>query len=1003
MFNIPHINYNKENDVYTVSGFFGTNFRNLFIRKIGLQKLDALFIKFGLTGFSFYGFYSLEVTYVFNHIISSGSTYGVNVVAIKSFLEQFEELNKEEEKTHLDLSVISKLMKYKILEHQEVAYAKYELNKNKLHYRGLLFDMGAGTGKDLDVDTLVRIPNGWKRMGDVKVGDIVINRHGKPTEVTGVYPQGMKQLYKVTFEDGRYVRAGEDHLWKVYPSFNNNAIHSNNSIAVETSDIADFLFIEGNRIYIDLFEHESMQEVELPITPYDMGVLLSLGTISKNYVWLPSNVNVDTSKIVSSAIDMTESILHEDIGYIITRHESYTGTPELYFKTLEELGLRGIRNDDKFIPDRYINSSINQRWEFIHGFLDPGIVSVEDGYILCKVLSERLANDLILLVRSLGGLGRYSDGVVYLKHPQPEKFFTCGTHIETIALLNKNKHNNLLRVVAIEKDIVNESVCISVDDIEKLYVVENYIVTHNTFTGLSIAEALYADVIIAIVPNNSLDRVWLNAFNGEIYKNEPTVFNVMVDSDYKDEHIVISNFENIDKVISIIPKLNNKKICVIVDETHNFLDIKSNRTQNLIKALDDTNSEDIILLSGTPIKSSISELAVILRMLDKRFKGSVEKRFFGLYRNPSNIFKDTLNMRYGDYSVKVTKETIDHKPIVKNVTMTLPNGADYTLPVISENLRVFFDKRLKELQNYMPKYLEIYNTLYNKAKSILLKDGVSLKTFEDYEYKFQEVIKAYERRQLQFMKDTYSYVNTFENKTISSVLNNEEKKLFKEVKTIIKYASLKVQGEALANIIGRARINCHRDMALAFNYDDILDSTDKKTIVFSSYIEVCDAVMRATKAKKYHPVGVYGDTVKHLANIVKQFTEQVFINPLVTTYKSLSESVPLIAANIIIAMDTPFRMYIYEQAVARIWRLGQDKQTYVYIPLLDTGNIPNINSRNIDIIDFFRSEVEKITGYKSEIGVLTNDDMTISTEGLPEYIPGYYHNTNVHTNKITEW
>ena len=45
-------------------------------------------------------------------------------------------------------------------------------------------------------------PNGYKLMGDIKVGDYVIDRLGNQTKVLGVYPQGEKECYRITFHDG---------------------------------------------------------------------------------------------------------------------------------------------------------------------------------------------------------------------------------------------------------------------------------------------------------------------------------------------------------------------------------------------------------------------------------------------------------------------------------------------------------------------------------------------------------------------------------------------------------------------------------------------------------------------------------------------------------------------------------------------------------------------------------------------------------------------------------
>ena len=49
-------------------------------------------------------------------------------------------------------------------------------------------------------------------MGDMSVGDEIIAKDGSTTFVTGVYPQEKKQLYKVTFVDGREIECCGEHL-----------------------------------------------------------------------------------------------------------------------------------------------------------------------------------------------------------------------------------------------------------------------------------------------------------------------------------------------------------------------------------------------------------------------------------------------------------------------------------------------------------------------------------------------------------------------------------------------------------------------------------------------------------------------------------------------------------------------------------------------------------------------------------------------------------------------
>ena len=55
----------------------------------------------------------------------------------------------------------------------------------------LAFSGAAGSGKAQPLDATILTPLGWKLMGDIQVGDSVINSQGHSSRVTGVYPLGL--------------------------------------------------------------------------------------------------------------------------------------------------------------------------------------------------------------------------------------------------------------------------------------------------------------------------------------------------------------------------------------------------------------------------------------------------------------------------------------------------------------------------------------------------------------------------------------------------------------------------------------------------------------------------------------------------------------------------------------------------------------------------------------------------------------------------------------------
>lgn len=59
----------------------------------------------------------------------------------------------------------------------------------------------------------VQTPDGWRAIGQLRVGDMVTAADGQPVRVQGVFPQGEQQVYKITLADGRQTRVTADHLW----------------------------------------------------------------------------------------------------------------------------------------------------------------------------------------------------------------------------------------------------------------------------------------------------------------------------------------------------------------------------------------------------------------------------------------------------------------------------------------------------------------------------------------------------------------------------------------------------------------------------------------------------------------------------------------------------------------------------------------------------------------------------------------------------------------------
>lgn len=84
-------------------------------------------------------------------------------------------------------------------------------------HNGQIAEMATGEGKSLTNSSKIPTPEGWKTVGDIKVGDYLFGKDGKPTKVLATYPQKeKKQVYEVELVDGRIQECCSEHLWEVY-------------------------------------------------------------------------------------------------------------------------------------------------------------------------------------------------------------------------------------------------------------------------------------------------------------------------------------------------------------------------------------------------------------------------------------------------------------------------------------------------------------------------------------------------------------------------------------------------------------------------------------------------------------------------------------------------------------------------------------------------------------------------------------------------------------------
>jgi replicative DNA helicase len=362
-------------------------------------------------------------------------------------------------------------------------------------------------GKAQPLSASVKTGGGWKPMGELEVGDAIASVDGRPNVVTGIFPQGVKQTYTVTFSDGRSTRCCREHLWRVmYREWPEPRV-------VDTLKLIDMLSKTRykNRLWIDTVTGDFGSEQALPIDSWVLGCLLGDGGLSGTGSVKFSSASEELLARLQSRVPDDMDVVHAgnyDYRLVQTHRGRVKGVQGIVANpmrvALQSLGLSGLSSEEKFIPEIYLLASKAQRLDLLRGLIDTDGWVEKWGSIRLSTASKRLAKDIATLVRSLGGWCAINIKQPYFTNKAGDRVAGLPAYVCNIAhpepqslMLMSNKRNRALDQRQRQKRLTVSAItpygqepcqCISVSHPSHLYVTDDYVVTHNTALAINIAE-----------------------------------------------------------------------------------------------------------------------------------------------------------------------------------------------------------------------------------------------------------------------------------------------------------------------------------------------------------------------------------------------------------------------------------------------------------------------------------------------------------------------------------
>ena len=364
------------------------------------------------------------------------------------------------------------------------------------HKGGMCILASAGSGKALVNGTKVLTDTGYRPIETLKIGDTVFDEKGQKQKVLGVYPQGLKDTYRITFENGHTIECCGEHLWNVrnrYFDENDRIVlwyyRENDSAKLydkyylydymtkSTKELKENSYPDRYNGINDSFEVPACNIIDFNRVECELDTkVLSLIVYYKGLIKaIRYNNNIEIIDNIINEINKSLSVYNleyrkNDTGYRLVENTDNAYNNFLnYLKSLEILD----KNNNIQIPDKYIYNDFDTRYDmlYVHSKLaDFGKYTIRFN---TRRMSDINIDKYIDILDSLGLEVYKRQDYISIKFNEEE------FNKETIKIVaNRDKGVGIVNIEA--TSMKKECTCIKVSGPSELYLTERCIVTHNT-------------------------------------------------------------------------------------------------------------------------------------------------------------------------------------------------------------------------------------------------------------------------------------------------------------------------------------------------------------------------------------------------------------------------------------------------------------------------------------------------------------------------------------------